>query len=178
MMKMPAPAVMMMRTRTSSLLPSAQSPSSLLPQRTIISARHRTAPAQRSRLSGSLFAIAALLGLVFFSSMAHAKSKKNQPPAPAVRFVEGNVVSHAKVPVENAIVYLEDPKSMAIKSYLTDSKGYFHFTNLAAQTDYEIWAEQEGVQSKHKFISQFSSRARFAFTLKLDPKQKKKFLKL
>ena len=109
--------------------------------------------------------------------LAHAKPRKS-PPAPAVRFVEGYVVSHAKTPLENAIVYLEDPKSMAIKSYLSDNKGYFHFTNLAAQTDYELWAEQEGVQSKHKFISQFSSRSRFVFTLKLDPKVKKKFLKL
>ena len=125
-----------------------------------------------------LLAAASLLLLFWVPSAAHAKPKKKQPPAPAVRFVEGNVVSHAKTPVEGAIVYLEDPKSMAIKSYLTDSKGYFHFTNLAAQTDYEIWAEQEGVQSKHKFISQFSSHARFVFTLKLDPKVKKKFLKL
>ncbi len=124
-----------------------------------------------------LLAAATFLLLFCVPSMAHARPKK-QPPAPVVRFVEGNVVSHAKTPIEGAIVYLEDPKSMAIKSYLTDSKGYFHFTNLTGQTDYELWAEQEGVQSKHKFISQFSSHTRFVFTLKLDPKVKKKFLKL
>ena len=86
------------------------------------------------------------------------------------------VINGAKQPVEGAIVYLENPTSLAIKSYLTDNKGHFHFTQLAAQTDYDVWAEQNGVQTKHKFISQFSSHTHFAFTLKLVPEKKKKLL--
>ena len=93
-----------------------------------------------------------------------------------MRVAQGQVVNGAKKPLENAIVYLEDPTSLTIKSYLTDASGHFHFSQLAAQTDYEVWAEQNGTQSKHKFISQFSSHNRFDFQLTLDPNKKKKLL--
>lgn len=107
--------------------------------------------------------------------VAHASHKdKHSKQAVAVRIVaQGKVVNHAKAPVSGAVVYLEDPKSLAIKSYLTDASGQFHFAQLSPQTDYEVWAEQNGIQSKHKFISQFSSHVHFNFILKLDPKQKK-----
>ena len=72
-----------------------------------------------------------------------------------------------------AVVYLENPKSLDVQSYLSDSKGYFHFSQISPQTDYEVWAEQNGVQSKHKFISQFSNHIAFHFTLKLMPERKK-----
>ena len=102
-------------------------------------------------------------------------SKKHQQTA-VVRIAQGQVVNGAKKPLEGAIVYLENPASLNIKSYLTDASGHFHFAQLAAQTDYEVWAEQNGVQSKHKFISQFSSHTHFDFQLTLDPDKKKKFL--
>lgn len=90
--------------------------------------------------------------------------------------VEGHVINSAKVPVVGAVVYLENPKSLNVQSYLTDDKGYFHFSHIAPQTDYNVWAEQNGIETKHKFISQFSSHTHFHFTLKLTPEKKKKFL--
>ncbi len=96
---------------------------------------------------------------------------------PAIRHtVDGKVVDGAKAPVAGAVVYLENPKSLDVQSYLTDDGGNYHFTHIAAQTDYELWAEQNGVQTKHKFISQFSNHVAFHFTLKLTPQKKKKFL--
>lgn len=85
------------------------------------------------------------------------------------------MVNEAKAPVSGAVVYLENPKSLDVQSYLSDDKGYFHFTHIAPQTDYEVWAEKDGVESKHTFISQFNNHVHFHFTLKLAP-QKKKFL--
>ncbi len=73
-------------------------------------------------------------------------------------------------------MYLENPKSLDVQSYLTDNQGYYHFTHILAQTDYELWAEQNGVQTKHTFISQFSNHVAFHFTLKLLPEKRKKFL--
>ena len=90
--------------------------------------------------------------------------------------VEGNVINGARTPVVGAVVYLENPKSLDVQSYLTDDKGYFHFSHISPQTDYNVWAEQNGVQSKHKFISQFSSHTHFHFILKLTPEKKKKLL--
>ena len=127
----------------------------------------------RSRRSLAALGVAALaLG---GAAGAHAadKGKKQGPTVAAVRIAQGQVVNGAKSPVEGAVVYLENPTSLDIKSYLTDNNGHFHFTQLAPQTDYEVWAEQNGVQSKHKFISQFSSHTHFDFTLKLTPEKKK-----
>ena len=108
---------------------------------------------------------------------ASGANKHAKRPTPvAERIAEGEVINGAKKPIEGAIVYLENPTSLDIKSYLTDNQGHFHFTQLAAQTDYEVWAEQNGVQTKHKFISQFSSHTHFEFTLKLVPEKKKKLL--
>ena len=106
-------------------------------------------------------------------ALAQKHSKHNAQKAAPDIIAEGRVVNHAKAPVANAVVYLENPNSLAIKSYLTDNNGHYHFNQLAPQTDYEIWAEQNGVESKHKFISQFSSHTHFDFTLQLNPKKKK-----
>lgn len=131
---------------------------------------------------GSGKAARALLSLLLLAGLvpaAGARDRKPKPVKPAPDLIaEGKVVSHANQPLAGAVVYLEDPKSLAIKSYLTDTSGQFHFRRLSPQTDYEVWAEQNGQQSKHKFISQFSSHVHFVFTLKLDPKDKKKFLGL
>ena len=104
------------------------------------------------------------------------KNKAKREATAVVRIAQGQVVNGGKKPLAGAIVYLEDPTSLNIKSYLTDESGHFHFNQLAAQTDYEVWAEQNGTQSKHKFISQFSSHTHFSFQLTLDPDKKKKLL--
>ena len=95
---------------------------------------------------------------------------------PAVRYtVDGTVVNGGKAPVAGAVVYLENPKSLDVQSYLSDGEGHYHFNHISPQTDYELWAEQNGVQSKHQFISQFSSHVNFHYSLKLAP-AKRKFL--
>ena len=131
------------------------------------------------RLRGVLGVVAAAASLCMPLCAAGvdkgAKQSRKTPP-PAERIAEGEGINAAKQPIEGAIVYLENPTSLDIKSYLTDSKGHYHFSQLAAQTDYEVWAEQNGVQSKHRFISQFSSHTHFVYTLKLTPEKKKKLL--
>ena len=110
------------------------------------------------------------------SPAACADKHAKRPTVAVQRIAEGQVINGTQKPIEGAIVYLENPTSLDIKSYLTDNQGHFHFTQLAPQTDYEVWAEQNGVQTKHKFISQFSSHTHFQFTLKLVPEHKKKLL--
>ena len=87
--------------------------------------------------------------------------------------VDGTVLNGAKAPVAGAVVYLENPKSLDVQSYLTDAQGHFHFNQIAPQTDYEVWAEQNGIQTNHKFISQFANHINFHFTLKLTPYRKR-----
>ena len=107
---------------------------------------------------------------------AAGAAKHTRKTKPIVEIVAQGKVVNGGAPASNAVVYLENPISLAIKSYLTGPTGEFHFNNLSPQTDYEVWAELNGVQSKHKFISQFSNHTKFSLTLKLETKTKHKLL--
>ena len=140
----------------------------------------RPAPAQAAR--HGVFRRTAFLGLMLLSLCAAlplppaaAAAKHAQKPKPIVEIVAAGRVVNGAAPASGAIVYLKNPISLAIKSYLTGPNGEFHFNNISPQTDYEVWAELNGVQSKHKFISQFSNHTKFVLTLKLEaPKKRKK----
>ena len=154
---------------TTSSQPSAQGGARV----DILNRMHRPDLLQRAVCGVSLGCLLCL-GAPSAAARTGSKSRVKRPSPVAERIAQGQVVNNAKQPVEGAVVYLENPTSLAIKSYLTDTTGHFHFAQLQAQTDYEVWAEQNGVQSKHKFISQFSSHTHFNFTLKLTPEHKKK----
>lgn len=133
----------------------------------------------RRRAEGRSFAhlalLCAALPWVLWAHAAHA-AKHPRKLKPIVEVVAAGEVTRDGAPATGAVVYLENPTNLAIKSYLTGPDGAFHFNNIAPQTDYEVWAELNGVQSKHKFISQFSNHTKFVYTLKLEPKGKHKLL--
>lgn len=141
----------------------------------------RRRPVGRSSAHSALLLLCAVLpwGLWLLSPLcAHAAhaAKHTRKPKPIVEVVAAGEVTRDGAPATGAVVYLENPANLAIKSYLTGPDGAFHFNNIAPQTDYEVWAELNGVQSKHKFISQFSNHTKFIYTLKLEPKGKHKLL--
>ena len=88
--------------------------------------------------------------------------------APELRTVQGMVANKDGEPIQGAVVYLQDTKSMAVKSFLSDNEGHFHFRQLSMSTDYGLWAELNGVRSKTMNISQFNSHPDLEYTLKLD----------
>ncbi|MFC6646213.1 carboxypeptidase-like regulatory domain-containing protein [Granulicella cerasi] len=120
------------------------------------------------RLAGALALSAALLvcgvAVVSSSPVTRAQSPTGQP---AVRTVEGTVNGKDGKPIENAVVYIKDTKTLSIKSYLTDAKGYFHFGQLSLSSDYDVWAELNGAKSKTKSVSMFNSKPNLSYTLKL-----------
>lgn len=131
----------------------------------------RTPYSTAGRRRNPAMLLAGVLALICSVSVMLGQAK------PVIRHtVDGVVVNGAGQPVSGAVVYLENPTSLDVRSYLTDAQGQYHFSQIAPQTDYEVWAEQNGVQSKHKFISQFSSHVHFHFRLKITPEKTHKFL--
>lgn len=86
---------------------------------------------------------------------------------PKLRTVEGMVCSKEGAPIQGAVVYLQDSKSLTVKSYLSDVQGKFHFRQLSMNADFDLWAELNGKRSKTKSISQFNSKTDLSYKLKL-----------
>ena len=113
---------------------------------------------------------AACLSLVlsFTLSSPLALTARADQHGPVSRTVEGTVHGSNDAPLQGAIVYLKDSKSLAVKSFVSTEDGIFHFGQLSQNTDYEIYAEFGGKRSKSKNISSFDSKNSFSFQLKID----------
>jgi hypothetical protein len=91
-----------------------------------------------------------------------------QQRAPEQRVVQGKVVDGANAPIKGAVVYLKDSRSLAVKSFFSDAEGGYRFGQLSQNSDYEIWAENNGKKSAVKTISSFDSKNQFYINLKVD----------
>ncbi|HEV2575994.1 MAG TPA: carboxypeptidase-like regulatory domain-containing protein [Acidobacteriaceae bacterium] len=114
-----------------------------------------------------IFALVAAMNTAAASGMWAPGSASETTKVPKLRTVEGMVCSNDGKPVQGAVVYLQDSKSLAVKSYLSDAQGKFHFRELSMSADYDLWAEMNGKRSKTKSISQFNSKPDLQYRLKV-----------
>lgn len=96
-----------------------------------------------------------------------ATSDKHQPQD---RSVTGQVLTKTDAPVQEAIVYLKNTKTLSIKSFITEKDGGYRFHGLSPNIDYEIYAEHEGQKSPTKTISSFDNRSNITLNLHVDAK--------
>lgn len=117
-------------------------------------------PARRLFLAASLalFALGPALP-------ALAAQPGGQSSAHIERTVDGKVVNKSDTGLGGSVVYLKDTRSLSIKTYICDEAGLFHFGQLAQNTDYDLWAESNGVKSNTKSISSFDDKPHYFFTL-------------
>lgn len=81
--------------------------------------------------------------------------------------VQGKVLDAQNAPINGAIVYLENTRNNNIKTFVSSNGGSFRFANLAADTDYTLWAAFHGKKSNQKTISSFDSRKLVDVDLKI-----------
>jgi len=127
-----------------------------------ITARARTTA--RAAVTGLSLALAVgVASTALLDPTAHAQDR-----GPARRTIEGKVEDKNDAPIKGAVVYLKDSRTLAVKSFISDDEGVFHFGQLSQNTDYEVYAEFEGKRSKSRRISSFDSKNDFNFILKID----------
>ena len=84
------------------------------------------------------------------------------------RTLTGTVTDKADKPVGNAIVYLKNTKTLAVKTYIAQNDGTYRFPELSPNVDYDIYATKDGNKSKTKTLSQFDNREKANINLQID----------
>jgi len=108
-----------------------------------------------------------LLASTLLTAAAPAKDKEASTPG---RLLSGRVIDKEDNPVVNAIVYVTDTRSRAVKTYIVGPDGKYRSPALAASVDYEVYAQFNGKTSDTKRISQFDDRKTLNVVLRIDTK--------
>ncbi len=84
------------------------------------------------------------------------------------RLLTGTILNKSDQPVANAVVYLKNTKSLAVKTFIAKDDGTYRFPELSPNIDYEVFAEKNGKKSGTKVLSQFDDREKSTINLKID----------
>jgi hypothetical protein len=95
---------------------------------------------------------------------AHGKDKDTSPG----RLLTGKVLDKQDNPVVDAVVYLTDTRTRAVKTFIVGPDGVYRFPALQTNVDYEIYAQSNGKSSDTKRMSQFDDRKAVEIVLRLD----------
>ena len=125
-------------------------------------------------------AFAIVCGVLLLGALAAAqytpgpKGGSTGPPppekqkGPQLRSVSGRVTGSGDTPLKDAIVYIKNTHTLAVKTYIADAAGNYQFNGLLPNTDYEIFAESKGNKSNTRTLSLFDSRKDVTINLKID----------
>jgi hypothetical protein len=112
--------------------------------------------------------VALVLLLVGFAAAAdpyYAKEKGDSG-----RLLTGKVLDRQDNPVSDAVVYLSNTRTKAVKTYITGADGVYRFPALSPNIDYEVYAQYNGRKSDTKTVSQFDNRQQVNIVLRVDAK--------
>src|SRR5258706_10166423 len=99
------------------------------------------------------------------AAVAQDKNKKDQGNQ---RSLQGQVMGHQDAPLGEAVVYLKNTKTLAVRTVYADNNGQYSFNALSPTVDYEVYAEYNGKKSETRTLSTFDSRAKANINLHVD----------
>lgn len=115
----------------------------------------------------ALIYIAAALSLSTAALSVSASPQFGKPKEPQdhTRTLNGRVFDRQDNPISKAVVYLKNTRTLAVKTYITEADGSYHFPALSPNVDYEVYAEHSGTRSDTKTLSAFDNRKLVNITL-------------
>ena len=116
----------------------------------------------RRALNQVPFIVGALVLVMSVAAYA-APDKKDKQQG---RLLYGKVLDQQDNPVPNAIVYLTDTRTHAVKTYIIGQDGTYRFPGLS-NVEYEVYAQYKGRKSDTKSVSQFDDRPQVYIDLKI-----------
>ena len=112
----------------------------------------------------SIIAACVLMLPLLVAAPAQAKDKETTPG----RLLTGKVLTKQDNPIADAVVYLTDTRTRAVKTFIVGPDGVYRFPALATNVDYEIYAQSNGKSSDTKRMSQFDDRKTVEILLRID----------
>ena len=104
-----------------------------------------------------------LMALVVLAGLTLAVPKDE----PQSRTLTGQVTDKSDKPLSGAVVYLQNTRTLTVKTFIADNDGNYRFTALSPNVDYQVYAEYQGHKSDNKTVSSFDSRANVFILLML-----------
>jgi len=100
------------------------------------------------------------------AAVAHgAPDKKDKSSG---RLLFGKVLDPQDNPLADAVVYLTNTRTRAVKTYIVSKDGTYRFPALSSAIDYEVYAQFKGVKSDVKSVSQFDDRSQVYLDLRIN----------
>jgi len=118
----------------------------------------------------SFRAISVILILAGLATAAYSYAPKDKEKASAGRMLTGKVLDKQDNPVTDAVVYLANTRTHAVKTYIVGPDGAYRFPELSPNVDYEIYAQYKGQKSDTRTVSQFDDRKQVNILLRVDVK--------
>lgn len=103
-------------------------------------------------------------------TLASPPPQFGRPKPDKTRLLTGKVLDAGDNPLPNAVVYLTNSQSRAVKTYIVGPDGSYRFPALQPTTDYEVYAQYNNHKSGTKSVSQFDDRSQVYISLKIDTK--------
>jgi hypothetical protein len=103
------------------------------------------------------------MALGAFSSASPDKKDKT-----VGRLLYGKVLDPQDNPLPDAVVYVTNTRTRAVKTYIVGPDGTYRFPALSSAIDYEVYAQYKTHKSDTKSVSQFDDRPQIYLDLKVD----------
>jgi hypothetical protein len=86
------------------------------------------------------------------------------------RLLYGKVLDPQDNPLPDAVVYVTNTRTRAVKTYIVSKDGTYRFPALSAGVDYQVYAQLNNFKSDTKSVSQFDDRSEVYLDLKISTK--------
>ena len=116
------------------------------------------------------YQVAALVLLLALAAAATPPYAKDKDKGATGRMLTGKVLDRHDNALPDAVVYLLNTRTRAVKSYIIGPDGAYHFPELSPNIDYEVYAQYKGQKSDTKTVSQFDDRKIVNIVLRIDMK--------
>jgi hypothetical protein len=119
----------------------------------------------RTRSPIQVIALGMVLMLVVSAGSGALTDKKEKSVG---RLLYGKVLDGQDNPLPDAVVYVTNSRTRAVKTYIVGAEGSYRFPALSTAVDYEVYAQYKGRKSDTKAVSQFDDRPEVYLDLKID----------